>query len=79
MQAPRGVPDGHMKDTQRLSFSGWIVHTRCATERVEGAADGGDDTFGVIMSAKTGPSRRRTFYLLEILPRIQQRYDCATV
>ena len=32
----------------------------------------------MVIGGKTGPSRRRTFHLTEILPRIHVRYDRAT-
>ena len=65
-------------DNQRFAFSGWVVHRRCATENAEGAADRGDDRFGVVIRRRTGPSRRRTFHLTEILPRIHLRSDRVT-
>ena len=76
--APCGVCDRHMEDNQRFAFSGWIVHRRCATESAEGAADRGDDRVGVVIRGRTGPSRRRPFYLTEMLPRIHSRFDRAT-
>ena len=70
--------DRHMGDDEGLAFSGWIVHSRCAVENAEGAASKGDDQFGVAIRGGTGPPRRRTFLLAEIMPRIHLRYDRST-
>ena len=70
--------DRHMGDDERFAFSGWIVHRRCAVESAEGAASRGDDRFGVAIRGGTGPPRRRTFLLAEIVPRIHLRYDRST-
>ena len=70
--------DRHMGDDERFAFSGWIVHRRCAVESAEGAASRGDDRFGVAIRGRTGPPRRRTFLLAEIVPRIHLRYDRST-
>ena len=67
-----------MEDNQRFAFSGWIVDMRCAKENAEGAANRGDDRFGVVIRERTGSLRRRTFHLTEILPRIHIRFDRAT-
>ena len=66
-----------MEDNQRFAFSGWIVHRRCTTECAEETVDRGDDRLGVVIRGRTGPSRRRTFHLTEILPRVHLRYDRA--
>ena len=70
--------DRHIGDYERFAFSGWIVHSRCAVENAEGAASKGDDQFGVAIRGGTGPPRRRTFLLAEIVPRIHLRYDRST-
>ena len=56
----------------------WIVHRKCAVEIAEGAARRGDNRFGVANRGRTGPPRRRTFLLAEIVPRIHLRYDRST-
>ena len=66
-----------MEHNQRFALSDSIVHRRCATESAEGADERGDDRFGVFVRGGTGPSRRRTFYFSETLPRIHRRYDRA--
>ena len=48
-------------------------------ENVQGASDRGDDRFGVAIREGNGPPRRRAFRLTDILPRLHQRYDGATV
>lgn len=78
MKAPCGVCGRHMEDNQRFVLSRWIVHRRCVKESAEGAADRGDDLFGVITTRSIGPSRRRTFHLTETLPRIHLRYGHTT-
>ena len=63
--------------TTKFVFSGWLVHRRCAVESAEGAADRGDDRFGMAIRGGTGPPRGRAF-LTEIMPGIHMRYDRAT-
>ena len=67
--------DRHMGDDERFAFSDWIVHRRCAVESAEGAASRRDDRFGVAIRGGTGPARRKTFLLVEIVPRIHLRCD----
>ena len=67
--------DRHMGDDERFVFSGWIVHRRCAVESAKGAASRGG--YPAIRGG-TGPPRRRTFLLAEIVPRIHLRYDRST-
>ena len=74
----RVVCDRHVEDDESFELSGWIVHRRCVVESAEGAADRGDDRFGVGIRGGTGPPRRRAFVLTEIVPRIHMRYDRAT-
>ena len=64
-----------MGDDERFAFSDWIVHRRCAVESAEGAASRRDDRFGVAIRGGTGPARRKTFLLVEIVPRIHLRCD----
>ena len=73
-----GVCNRHMEDDQGFVLSGWLVHKRCAVESAGGADDTGDDRFRVAIREGTGPPRRRTFLLTEIVPRIHLRYDRVT-
>ena len=75
---PCGVCDMHIEGDQGFASSGWIVHRRCATESAERAADREGNRFGLVIRGRTGPLRRRTFHLTEILPGIHLRYDRAT-
>ena len=67
-----------MEDDERFVFSGWIVRRRCAVESVDGAADRGDDRFGVATRGGTGSPRRRAFLITKMVPRIHTRYGRAT-
>ena len=78
VQAPCGVCGRHLEDDQRFAFGGWLVHRRCAVESAAGADGRGDDRFGVAIRDGTGVSRRRTFRLTAIVPRIHMRYDRTT-
>ena len=81
-QAPRETPCGacgeQIIDRHRFAFEGWIAHTECAVDNVQGASDRREDRFGVIIRGRNGPSRRKTCRLTEIMPRLHQRYDSAT-
>ena len=48
-------------DRDRGVIEGWLAHTECAVENVQGASDRGDDRFGVATREGNGPPRRRTF------------------
>ena len=78
VRAPRGVCGRHLEDNQRFAFGGWLIHRRCAVESAAGADGRGDDRFGVAIRDGTGVSRRRTFRLTAIAPRIHMRYDRTT-
>ena len=78
VRAPCGVCGRHMEDDQRFDFGGWLVHRRCAVEGAAGADGRGDDRFGVAIRDGTGVSRRRTFRLTAIVPRMHMRYDRTT-
>lgn len=45
-----------MGDNQRLAFSLWLAHPRCAMESPEGSEDRGCDRFGVAFREATGAS-----------------------
>ena len=78
VRAPCGVCGRHLEDNQRFTFGGWLVHRTCAVESAAGADGRGDDRFGVAIRDGSGVSRRRTFRLTAIVPRIHMRYDRTT-
>ena len=78
VRAPCGVCGRHLEDDQRFAFGGWLVHRRCAVEIAAGADGRKDDRFGVAIRGGTGVSRRKTFRLTAIVPRIHMRYDRAS-
>ena len=59
-------------------MGGWLVHRRCAVESAAGADGRGKYQFGVAIRDGAGVSRRRTFRLTEMVPRIHMRYDRTT-
>ena len=65
-------------DRHRFAFAGWIVHTECAVDTVQGASGSGGDRLEMTIRGRNEPPRRRTFRLTEILPRLPQRVDGAT-
>ena len=78
VEAPCGAYGKPAIDRHRFAFAGWLAHTGCTVENVQGVSGREYDRFGVVIRERDGPPRRRTFRLIDILPRIHQRYDGAT-
>ena len=70
VEGPCGACGEHIIARQTFTFAGWLAHTECVMEKVQGACDRGDDRFGVDAREGNGQPRRRESYLMEILPRI---------
>ena len=78
VEAPCGACGEPVIDRHRFAFASRLVHTDCVVENIQGGSDRGDYQFGVAIRERDGPPRRRTFRLIEILPRIRQPYDGGT-
>ncbi|CAN0497336.1 unnamed protein product, partial [Laminaria digitata] len=78
VEAPCGACGQQVTDRDRFVFEGWLAHTECAVEYVQGASDRGDGWFGAAIREGNGPPRRRAFRVTDILPRLHLRFDGAT-
>ena len=77
VEGPCGACGEHIIARQTFTFAGWLAHTECVVENVQGASDRGDDRFRVAIREGNGLPHRRTFRLTQV-PRVHQRYDGAT-
>ena len=73
VETPCGACGGNIVARQRSASAGWLAHTKCVVESVQGAADRRDDLCGVAIREEIGPPRRTTFLLTQTLPRVVQR------
>ena len=78
MEAPYGVCGEPGLNRHRFTFAGRVAHLECAVEDLQWGSDSGDDRLGVAIREGDRSPCRRTFRLIEILPRTYQIYDGAT-
>lgn len=50
----------HTEDNQRFACSGWLVYRRYAKESTEGAADMGNNWFGMDCQEELGCDKKRS-------------------
>ena len=74
-KAPCGACGEPGLDRHRFAFADWLAHTECSLENVQGDSDRRDDRFGIAISREDEPLRRKTFCLIETLPRMYKKYS----